>query len=152
MLADASRIAGANGGIVVAESTSRYIRSGVFNSKTNRNALPSEMEFEELKRQTAGVILATIHHPDLPPKEERRRQTKRGMILRERRGGRPPHMPPGYKKQQRLDDVPKAFSLRREGKSLGEISVLIKRPKSTIQYWFGIDRTNFAQSNKMKLL
>ena len=97
--ADLIRMAEQHNAFVVAESTSRFIRSDEFSSQYNRNAWPTPDEFDQLKRLARGVPLVTVHHPDLPPKEKRREQTKRGMLRKEKRGGRP-HKP-GYKKRQR---------------------------------------------------
>jgi len=144
----AGALAKPTGGSVVAESTSRLIRSGNYNSRTNRNALPSDLEFAELIRVSQSVPLVTIHPPDLSEKEESRCQTRRGMIPKDRRGGRPHKKPPGYKKEQRLKDEPRAIALWQSRMSLGEISSEICRAKSTIEYWVEQHRTNFRKSSR----
>jgi hypothetical protein len=150
VLAEAKSLARQTGGSVVAESTSRFIRSEAYNSRTNRKALPSESEFADLMRFAPDVPLVTIHHPDLSEKEESRCQTKRGMIPKDRRGGRPRKEPPGYMKAQRLRDEPRAIALWKQGMTLGAISTEIGRPKSTIEYWVERYRTNFPQCTRLR--
>ena len=53
----AVEIAHENDAVVVAESVTRFIRSRDYNSKTNRNALPTVAEYRRLQRDTQGVNL-----------------------------------------------------------------------------------------------
>src|SRR5581483_4184580 len=118
--------------ILVAESTSRFIRSRRY-SKLNQHTTPTTLEYETLRELTLGVTLATIHHPDLPPAEERSMQTKRGKEAKGHPGGRPPQ--PGYKKRKRLRLQARVCELLAEGRSLGEIERTTGVPKSTIRDW-----------------
>ncbi len=70
------------GAVVVAESMDRFIRSRKFNTKTARDAWPTEHEFASLKEDADGVTLATIFHPNEKWEVVHRHQTIRGYGLR----------------------------------------------------------------------
>jgi len=144
VLKKAAAMAKQHGGFVLAESTSRFVRSAKFNPSTNRDAVPSIGEFEDLKRDVSGVLLVTVHDADLSPEVEHALETKRGMMPLDKRGGRPQRR--HYKgKVERLKDVPKAIEYWKDYMSLGDIAKALSRKKSTIQSWAENDRTNFPK-------
>lgn len=121
-----------HGAIVVAESTSRYLRSAAFD-KFHQDALPTVVHFERLKRLTNAAALATLVHPDA--EDERSYQTKRGQTEKGRKGGRPQRKPPGYKKQQKLDLLPEVLGLHGQGASCREISREVGITPMTASRW-----------------
>jgi hypothetical protein len=133
-LAAAAQRARKHGAILVAESTSRFIRN-IDWTTDNQDAVPTKEEFEQLTNLTGGVPLATILYPGASSGEERGYQSRRGQVAKGRKGGRSPKRKPGYKKQRRLALKPEALRLRRDGCGLGTIAKQLGVPKSTVQCW-----------------
>jgi hypothetical protein len=131
-LVQAVRCAMQHEAIVVAESTSRFIRSFEYSNK-NQHACPRKAEYEALRKLTQGVVLATIHHPDEQSRVERGRQTKRGKDAKGNRGGRPGRA--GYKKRRRLKLRDRVLAMRAGGLSLNQIVTKTGVPNATIRRW-----------------
>lgn len=131
----AARKARKYGAVILAPSTDRFLRSRSFNTQTNPDVLPTEGEFEELKKLTCGVPLVTLLHPDMPPMEVRGYQTRWGQKAKGNKGGRPKINKPGYKKQRRLEKLLRVLRLHNRGATLGDIMALTDTPKSTVRYW-----------------
>ena len=119
-----------HGAILVAESTSRFIRS-VDWTTTNQQARPTVQEFEQMAQACHGVLLATIHHPDIDPGEERSVQTQRGQQEKGRKGGRPFKSKRSRREQLR----PRVQELHEQGRSIRQISKLLNVPKTTVDEW-----------------
>jgi len=111
--------------VILAESSCRFLRNKNYHRSKNIDLLPTEEEFEKLMEIADGIPLTTILHPDLPPREVRRHQSKN---TRNKKA-------PGYKKKKRLDLLPKASKLFREGMTLREMSRNLKIPLTTIFRW-----------------
>ncbi len=67
-----------NQAIIVAESTSRFIRNRNWRTY-NQSVQPTILDFSALKEWAGEIELATVYHPDISWKQERRIQTERGM-------------------------------------------------------------------------
>jgi len=65
--------------VIVAASSDRFLRNRDFNTKTNPDVLPTEAEYERLKKLTCNVPLIILLHPDMRPKKVRSYQTKWGQ-------------------------------------------------------------------------
>jgi DNA invertase Pin-like site-specific DNA recombinase len=133
-LTDAAEHAREVGAVLVAETLSRFIRAVNWTTQ-NQDAVPVQEEYEQLLAITGGVTLATIFHPDTPPRVERSHQTRRGQRAKGRKGGRPA----GKKRKQKANwPMPvklEANRLRRQGISIGRIAKRLGVPKPTVQYW-----------------
>lgn len=131
----AAEAAKENDAIVLAESTDRFLRNRKFNSKKCPDLLPTKADFEELRRLTWSVTLATLLDPDTHPREVRAYETRRGQKAKGKKGGRPKNNPPGYKKRRRASLFPRVVTMHERGASLGEIASAVGVPRSTIQGW-----------------
>ena len=123
------------GASVLAESTDRLIRNELYNSQTQPEFQASEQNLQLLPELFEKVGLFTCLDPMASPSEVRSFQTKRGQLAKGSKGGRPRKACPGYKKEQRLKQMPIALQLRQAGYSIGEIAKKLGRPKATIQCW-----------------
>lgn len=126
----ALKIARATGAVLVAETTSRFIRSGYFHSSRLPNAQATQADLDYLRFLTDGVALATVLHPDASPEEEMGYHRKRGQRATGNVGGRPER-----KKNRRKRLTPPVIDLRQQGKSLAQIAKELDVPRSTIQRW-----------------
>jgi len=139
-LAHAQRI----GGLVVAESPDRFLRHRDFDVNTAPDKLPSATQWDDLRMEADGVILATLTRPDLPASEVRSHQRKRGQKAKLKWGGRPkkprclpkkPPCPPGDMKLRRSEQLPLVLELDRQGDSLSEIAHFTGVPRGTVYEW-----------------
>lgn len=121
--------------VIVAPSADRFLRNRNFNTKTNPDVLPTEAEFEKLKKLTRNVPLVTLLHPDMPPMEVRSWQTKWGQKVKGNNGGRPIQKRPGYKKMRRDKKLPTVLKLLKRGKNPTEIAKKVRVARSTISDW-----------------
>ena len=135
VLVNAAKEAKKEKAVIVAPSADRFLRNKNFNTKTNPDVLPTEAEFEELKKLTGNVPLVTLLHPDRPPRKVRRYQTKWGQKVKGNSGGRPKENKPGYMKLRRQIKLPQMLRRRKKGESLGAISKATDVPKSTVADW-----------------
>ncbi len=120
--------------VLVASSSDRFLRNKYFTTK-KPDILPTEAEFEELKKLTCDVPLVTLLDPDMPPNKVRGYQSKWGQQAKGNRGGRPKKNKPGYKKQIRLEKLPRVLRMHNKNISLGDISAVTDIPKPTVWYW-----------------
>ena len=86
---DAVQIAEKYQAVLVAESTSRFIRHPGFHSKEEPDLQPRKSDLEKLRDWTSGISLFTALNPDASPEEEKSFQTNRGLEFNSKRGGRP---------------------------------------------------------------
>ena len=127
--------------IVLAESSDRLMRNALYHSNKRPNVLPTVRDFEALRRDTGGVILATIVSPDRPWKKVRASQTKRGMRSKKQFGGRPCKKYPGYKKDLRDKWRPLAQRLSKQRYNVVEIQRILEQKAgkrfawSTVKDW-----------------
>lgn len=134
-LGAAIELARENDAIIVAETTDRLIRNVNYHSRSKRDALPTQSEFEELRRLANGVIMTTLLVPDADPEIVRWYQQDRGQRAKGNCGGRPKQEKPGYKKQRRTESLSMVLQLHNEGLSSREILKIVKIPRMTIQDW-----------------
>ncbi|MGD8785920.1 MAG: recombinase family protein [Phycisphaerales bacterium] len=120
--------------VIVATSSDRFLRNEYFTTK-NPDILPTVAEFEELKKLTCDVPLATLLHPDMSPKKARGYQSKWGQKVKGNKGGRPKKNKPGYKKQRRIKKLYRVLRFHNKGMSFGKIATLTGIPKPTVWYW-----------------
>lgn len=119
--------------VVVAESTSRFIRARGY-GRANQSQQPSQEEFGCLATMAGGMPLATLLPPDTEWQEERGRQSERGFPDKQKKAR---HRKPsrGSKKSRRMILKPKALRLRHQGVSMGKIAKRLGVSKATVQYW-----------------
>ncbi len=128
-------IAHENDAVVVAESVTRFIRSRDYNSKTNRNALPTGADYNRLQLETDGVELATLINPDATPEEIRSYETKRGKKSKGNPGGRPKKRDPGYKKRERQMYLPIVLERYKQNKNIAAIARSVNLKYDTVYSW-----------------
>jgi hypothetical protein len=75
--------------LILAETTSRLVRSHLYHPSDRPDAQPKDAEFQVLLEYVEGVRLVTALNPDAIPGEERAYQTIRGQQAKGNRGGRP---------------------------------------------------------------
>ena len=135
VLAHATKEAIKQKAVIVAPSADRFLRNRDFNTKTNQDVLPTEAEYEQLKKLTCGVPLVTLLPPDMSPRKIRGYQSKWGQRVKDSKGGRPKKNEQGYLKQRRNEKLPQVLRRRKKGESLGAISKSTGVPKSTVADW-----------------
>jgi hypothetical protein len=121
--------------VIVTTSSDRFLRNIDFHTKDNPCVLPTEFEFEELMKLTCDVPLLTLLNPDMSWKEVRGFQSIWGQQIKGNKGGRPKKNKPGYKKQIRLEKLPRVLRMHNKNISLGDIAVVTGIPKPTVWYW-----------------
>ncbi len=121
--------------IIIATSSDRFLRSVDFHTKESPSVLPTQTEFQKLQKLTRGVPLVTLLKPDKSWKKVRRYQSKWGQKIKGNKGGRPKINKPGYKKQRRLEKMPRVLRLRKKGASWGDVLALTGIAKSTAADW-----------------
>jgi len=129
-LASASRSARQHDAILLAESTSRFVRHAAYHSVEYPKAQARKTELDDLEYWTSGMPLATIVHPSASPGEERSFQIKRGQDHKHRKGGRPL-----TKKRRRERLKPKALEMKMQGMTIRKIAGTLSVPHSTVQDW-----------------
>jgi DNA invertase Pin-like site-specific DNA recombinase len=120
--------------VIVAPSSDRFLRNKYF-TVDKPDLLPTEAEFEKLKKLTCGVPLVTLLDPDMPPKEARGFQSKWGQSAKGNKGGRPRDKIPGYKKQRRKEKIDKVIELHKQGVNPCHIAAFTLIPVSTVNDW-----------------
>ncbi|MFZ0035118.1 MAG: helix-turn-helix domain-containing protein [Sedimentisphaerales bacterium] len=121
--------------VIVAPSTDRFLRNRDFHTKERPDLLPTEAEFEKLKELTCNIPLATLLHPDMPPREVRSYQTKWGQEAKGNKGGRPEKKGPGYKKRRRIRKRGRVIWLYKQGTAVCDIARKTNVKQSTINDW-----------------
>lgn len=110
--------------VVLAESSDRFVRSRFYHSHKNPDVLPNVREYEALKRESGGVVLATIVSPN---KSSKSYQTKRGMHSKNKLGGRPCKKYAGYKKETRDKWRPVAQRLHSTYGSVAKVQRILEQ-------------------------
>lgn len=119
-------------GLVVAESVERFRRTYDPDWKKRPQPLPLTLfDMKRLMDEAEGVQLATLIHPDTPPRKVRSEQTKRGQAGKGNYGGRPKES----RKARRLRLLPVARALWKKGCSYRRIARKLKIHWSTIRDW-----------------
>ena len=134
-LRQAAEIAKHEDAVLLAESTSRFIRSQQYHSAKRPDAQPSDADLQHLRECTGGVRLVTVLPPDATPQQERAFATKRGQVAKARKGGRPRKSKPGYKKLRRERELSRVHQLRHCGATITEIHIRTGIPRMTIFDW-----------------
>jgi hypothetical protein len=111
-LIPAARLAKAAGAVLLAESTSRFIRHPGYHSSNWPTARARNYDLEDLQSWTDGVQLITVLPPDATSSDETAFQSKRGQELKENAGGRPRKTQPRGK-ERRAAYVPLAVEMRK---------------------------------------
>jgi hypothetical protein len=107
--------------VLLAESTSRFIRNPCFDSVAWPDAQARETDLQDLHFATLGAQLVTAVDPNASPELERSVQRKRGQRAKNRKGGRPKTTQPrgAARREARLDEV---IRLQEEGLPIREIT------------------------------
>ena len=123
------------GAVLLAESTSRFVRHPEYHPKHNPHLAPGLQELSDLRWVCGDVTLVTLHDPDITWKDERALQSKRGQRQKGNRGGRPTKRTPGYKKHRRRMMLSKVFWLSKVRFSVRGIAVMLNQHPTQIQRW-----------------
>lgn len=78
------------GGIILAETTCRFIRNERFHSRDRPRIQPTKSDLLKLQMETENVQLMTFLHPDATPSEIKSFQAKKGQREKGNKGGHPP--------------------------------------------------------------
>ena len=103
----AANVAAEAGAVLLAESTSRFIRHYRYHPKLRPHLTPTANALRDLRWLCGGVPLVTLLDPDAMWRDERAHQSKRGQRRKGKTGGRPAKKRHGYKKAFRLRSIPK---------------------------------------------
>lgn len=103
--------------VIVATSTSRFVRSAVYHTKKRPGQLPTERDYQALAGAFAGLTLATLLRPDSSPAKERRRSIIWGRRVKRRNG---------------LPEVKELYDQGLRGRPLARAS---GRAESTVRRW-----------------
>ena len=132
-LREAAQLAQEHGAVILAESTSRFVRNKSW--KPGYDAETTLYDFERLEIVTDDVPLVTLEDPDKLSDGERSVQTKRGMYGKGKHGGRPRKEKPGYKKRIRIEKIELARELRAKGMSYRKIADTLHINHMTVYKW-----------------
>lgn len=121
--------------VILATSTDRFLRNADHDTKYNRYVLPTEAEFEQLRKLTRNVPLVTYLHPDMPPDDVRRRESEWGQWARGNKGGRPAKKRKGWTIKRREKKLPRVRRLLNRGKNVTEIARKLRVARSTVDDW-----------------
>jgi hypothetical protein len=110
---------------IFAETTDRLIRNPLY-SKERQDLQAREIDLQDLRSWTEGVVLVTDLHPDASPVETRGYQRRRGQSMKNNKGGRP--MKRKWK-ERRLARLKLAQIMRDEGCSYKQIATCLNRHK-----------------------
>lgn len=126
-LEEARSLATEHGAFVLAESTSRFLRSADFHPWDREGMTPSEQQFCELTRWFGRVTLVTALDPDASAADVKRHEStvRAGFASRKRT----------YLPRVSEEDKELARRMHAAGKSIGEIATHFERRRSVIQYW-----------------
>lgn len=131
----AAHIAARHGAVLLAESTSRFIRHPRYHPKLRPNLMPTGVGLRELRWVCGDVPLVTLLAPDATWREERSHQSKRGQRRKGKLGGRPTKKRPGYKKAFRLHSMPKVRWMKYVGMSNRAIARGLGTDERNVRRW-----------------
>ena len=120
--------------VILAVSTDRVLRNEYFTTNYP-DITPTEKEYEQLKKLTCNVPLATLLHPDMPPNKVRGKQTRWGQKVKKSKVGQPKKPRPGYFKKRRFEKLSQVLDLRKRYFSYREIEKMTSIPKTTASDW-----------------
>jgi len=123
------------GAVLLAESTSRFARHPNYHPKLRPHLVAGAIELRNLQWVCGNVTLVTLHHPDTTWQEERSYQSKRGQQRKGNHGGRPRSHKPGYKKQRRLQALPKVRWMKSVGMSNRAIARALGTDEKNVRQW-----------------
>jgi len=131
----AAKTAKACNAVLLAESTCRFLRHAGYHSSRRPDILPTVDDFKTLLSNTKHVQLATMMHPDTPWRKVKSYHVKRGQQTKQRQGGRPVGQYPGYKKEQRKQNLNRVLKLHTKGETVAAIVRVTGIARSTINDW-----------------
>ncbi len=131
----ATNMAAENGAVLLAESTSRFIRHPRYHPKLRPHLMPTTLGLRDLRWVCGDVPLVTQLDPDATWQEERAHQSKRGQRRKGKPGGRQAKKRPGYKKEFRLRSIPKVRWMRYVKMSNRAIARALKTDEKNIRRW-----------------
>jgi DNA invertase Pin-like site-specific DNA recombinase len=134
-LLNACKLAREIGGVVVAVSPDRIIRSHYFNPRKMLFLEPVLSEMEMFRSITRRTKIATIEDPDVTNSKAHSSHTKRGMQEKDKMGGRPRKSKPRNRKKQRQENIDIILAKREEGMSYRALEKELDIPRSTICGW-----------------
>jgi hypothetical protein len=105
--------------------TSRLLRSGNYHAHHSPHARPMVPEFEKLMNVLGGVEVLTLNDPDADPVDDEAFLGSLSAGESGRRVGRPRKKCPGYRRERRVEYLPAARKLRKQGKSFAEIARIV---------------------------
>ncbi|MHC4115514.1 MAG: recombinase family protein [Planctomycetota bacterium] len=121
--------------VILATSTDRFLRNIDFHTKDNPDVLPTEAEFEKLKKLTRCAPLASLLHPDRSWKKVRGYQSKWGQQAKGNKGGRSVEKRPGWTISRQKKKLPCVRRLLKKGMSVTQISKRVHVARSTVSDW-----------------
>jgi len=125
-----------HGARIVATTVDRLARSPHYHSVKHKDYQVTEAGLTDLAWWAEGVPLVTLLDPDALPHEVRAFQGIVGQLGDKRcKGGRPRINRPGYKKQVRLEKLPRVLRLHQSNWSLRNITTITDVPLETVRRW-----------------
>lgn len=131
----AANLAAQHGAVLLAESTSRFIRHPRYHPKLRPHLMPTSVGLLELRWVCGDVPLVTLLDPDATWQQERAHQSKRGQRRKGKPGGRPAQTRPGDKKAFRLRSLPKVRWMRYIGMSNRAIARGLGTDDRNVRRW-----------------
>jgi hypothetical protein len=122
-------------GILVAESVDRQLRNADYHSADNKDAQPTDEEFEALLALADGVPLSSIIDPDATLRQVTGIKTRWRGEATGQKGGRPRKGAPRKKRTYSLKFPSLARQMSEADATLGEIAKELGVPRSTVQGW-----------------
>ena len=135
VLCRATNLAAQNGAVLLAESTSRFIRHPHYHQNLRPHLMPTAVGLRDLRWLCGDVVLVTLLDPDATWQEERAYQSKRGQRRKGKPGGRPTKPKPGYKKLRRLQALPKVRWMKWVGMSNRAIAKSLATNEKNVRRW-----------------
>ncbi|MHC4123234.1 MAG: helix-turn-helix domain-containing protein [Planctomycetota bacterium] len=120
---------------ILATSSDRYLRNIDFHTIDNPAVLPTEVEFEKLKKLTRGVPLVTLLNPDRSWRSVRGYQSKWGQRVKGNKGGHPVSKRPRWTIKRREEKLPAVNRLVKKGWNPTDIARKVKLPRQTVSDW-----------------
>ena len=133
----AANVAAQAGAVLLAETTSRFIRHHDYHPKLRPHLTPTANGLRDLRWLCGDVPLVTLLDPDATWRDERAHQSKRGQRRKGKTGGRPTKKRPGYKKAFRLRSIPKVRWMQIVGMSDRAIARALGTDKRNVGRWGG---------------
>jgi hypothetical protein len=121
--------------VILAASSDRFLRNKFYNSQNNPEVLPTQAEFEKLRKLTKGVPLVSLLHPDKSWKKVRGYYSKWGQKVKGNKGGRPAEKRTGWTIDRREKFLPRVRRMLKKGKNITEISRKLSIARSTLDDW-----------------